>query len=84
MTIYIPETVNTHRENGHDICLTNCIHHYYIGAINVNPSASIDTGNRSVGDGERKQVWSIGIPVNTTSSNYMISPRGEPLNRNGL
>ena len=43
----------------------------------------MDTGNRSVGDGQRKKVWSIGILVNTTSSDYMISPRGEPLNRNG-
>ena len=66
MTIYIPETVNTHRENGHDICLTNCICHYSIGAINVNPSASMDTGNRSVGDGQRKKVSSTRILVNTT------------------
>ena len=83
MTIYIPETVNTLRENGHDIFLTNCIRNYSIGVTNVDPSASMDTKNRSLVDGQRKKVSSIGILVNTTNSDYMISPRGEPLNRNG-
>ena len=32
---------------------------------------------------KEKKLSFAGIPINTTSSDYMISPRGEPLNSNG-